>query len=114
MPRKSPGSRVFRCRLPVPTFFPMSRAFVKEREDDAPEELPDRPISPHPNYVTDSGLVRIDEELARAQSALDAAHLANDKHAIALAKRDMRYWSARRATAEVIAAPVDREHVHFG
>ena len=92
----------------------MSRAFVKEREDDAPEELPDRPLSPHPNYVTDAGLVRIDEELARAQGALDAAHLAADKHAAALAKRDLRYWSARRSTAEVIAPPVDKAHVHFG
>ena len=33
----------------------MSRAFVKERED-AVEELPERPISTHPNLVTASGL----------------------------------------------------------
>ncbi|HET9248062.1 MAG TPA: transcription elongation factor, partial [Xanthobacteraceae bacterium] len=33
----------------------MSRAFVKELED-AVEELPERPISPHPNLVTAEGL----------------------------------------------------------
>jgi transcription elongation GreA/GreB family factor len=44
----------------------MSRAFVKEPEGaDAIEDLPDRPISPHPNLVTAQGLALIDAELAR-------------------------------------------------
>jgi hypothetical protein len=34
----------------------MSRAFVKEPEGDVVEELPDRPISTHPNLVTKRGL----------------------------------------------------------
>ena len=33
----------------------MSRAFVKET-DEILDELPDRPISPHPNLVTAEGL----------------------------------------------------------
>jgi len=37
----------------------MSRAFVKELEDAA-EELPERPISPHPNVVTAEGLAHIE------------------------------------------------------
>jgi hypothetical protein len=31
----------------------MSRAFVREQDIEALEELPDRLISPHPNDVTD-------------------------------------------------------------
>ena len=36
----------------------MSRAFVKENEDQVPE-LPERPQSPHPNFVTAAGLAQI-------------------------------------------------------
>ena len=36
----------------------MSRAFVKEAEDES-VDLPDRPISPHPNLVTAEGLAAI-------------------------------------------------------
>jgi hypothetical protein len=32
----------------------MSRAFVKEAENEV-AELPDRPISPHRNFVTEAG-----------------------------------------------------------
>ena len=47
----------------------MSRAFVKELED-AVEELPDRPISPHPNLVTAEGLARIEAEVARSEAEI--------------------------------------------
>ena len=40
----------------------MSRAFVKE-DAGGDEALPDRPVSPHPNYVTAEGLAQIDAEL---------------------------------------------------
>ena len=46
----------------------MSRAFVKEQEDAKSfDTLPDRPLSPHPNFVTAEGLVAIESELARAE-----------------------------------------------
>ena len=39
----------------------MSRAFVREAEGgEAFEDLPDRPISPHPNFVTPEGLALIE------------------------------------------------------
>jgi hypothetical protein len=37
----------------------MSRAFVKEVESET-AELPDRPISPHRNFVTEAGLAAIE------------------------------------------------------
>jgi transcription elongation GreA/GreB family factor len=91
----------------------MSRAFVKELED-AVEELPDRPISPHPNLVTPEGLARIEAEVARLQQEHAAAHEANARAALARAARDLRYWTARRASAQVVTAPSDRSKVHFG
>ena len=32
----------------------------------------------------------------------------------ALAARDLRYWNARRASAQVVPAPADPDKVHFG
>src|SRR5262249_5531740 len=91
----------------------MSRAFVKELED-AVEELPERPISPHPNLVTAEGLAHIEAEVTRLQQEHAAAQAANDRTALARSARDLRYWTARRASAQLVAAPSDRSKVHFG
>ena len=46
----------------------MSVAFTKEEDSEsAAADLPDRPISPHPNLVTAKGLSQLDEELAKAR-----------------------------------------------
>jgi transcription elongation GreA/GreB family factor len=90
----------------------MSRAFVKET-DDAPE-LPDRPISEHPNVVTERGLALIEAEVASHRQALAEAQSAEDREKIAAASRELRYWTARRATADVQPAPVDCDSIRFG
>ena len=90
----------------------MSRAFVKET-DEVPD-LPDRPLSPHPNFVTRRGLALIDAELERHRAALANAIIAEDRAAIAAASREIRYWSARRASVEPQPPPPDTEAVHFG
>lgn len=91
----------------------MSRAFVKEQDGaDQVDELPDRPLSPHPNLVTPEGLATIDAELARLHA--EAASLGEDKTARAHNARDVRYWSARRASAQVMAPPADAAEVRFG
>jgi transcription elongation GreA/GreB family factor len=89
----------------------MSRAFVKET-DDAVEELPDRPLSTHPNFVTAEGLAAMDAELARLQAELAAA--GPDRAKQARIQRDLRYWRARRTTAELIPPPSDNAEVRFG
>ena len=38
----------------------MSRAFVKEQDADPLEVLPDRPISQHPNDVTQDGMTQLE------------------------------------------------------
>jgi transcription elongation GreA/GreB family factor len=79
----------------------MSRAFVKESETDAiVEDLPERPQSPHPNYVTPTGLALLERERAvllekRRQllqgSQDDIAQAETLRHV----ERDIRYLDGR-------------------
>src|SRR4029453_19190724 len=66
------------------------------------------------NDVTAEGLRRIEEALAAAQAAQAAAQSAGERAALAHARRDVRYWSARRATATVIPEPTDNSVVRLG
>jgi transcription elongation GreA/GreB family factor len=91
---------------------PMSRAFVKE--GDYTDLLPERLVSAHSNEVTETGLAQIEQALAAANAAYARAHAAADPAALAVAGRDVRYWSARRATAHVVPAPTDHSEVRFG
>lgn len=91
----------------------MSRAFIKEQDVDHPD-LPQRPVSEHPNDVTEEGLAQIERALATANEAYAAAQASADRAALAAAGRELRYWSARRATARVIPAPSDNSEVRFG
>jgi transcription elongation GreA/GreB family factor len=91
----------------------MSRAFVKEADNDT-VELPDRPISPHRNFVTKSGLAEIKAALGRFEAAYRAARHSGDQDAVAAAAREIRYWTARLGTAEVVEPPADRTTASFG
>jgi len=93
----------------------MSRAFVKESDADrAIEELPDRPISPHPNIVTPEGLALIEATLAQLHEQHANAVAAGDRAASSKVLRDLRYFSARRATAHVMTPPNNPNEVQFG
>ncbi|MBS0396316.1 MAG: GreA/GreB family elongation factor [Proteobacteria bacterium] len=93
----------------------MSRAFVKESEDAASEfDLPERTVSPHRNLVTPSGLEQIEAEVRRLEGDLAVARAAGDRPAIARCQRDLRYWTQRRATAEVVPPPTRHDKVRFG
>ena len=90
----------------------MSRAFVKEDDGEGGDALPDRPVSPHHNYVTAEGLALIDAELARLGAAL--ADAGDDRVVRAAIERDLRYWRQRHATAEVVSKPTETDSVRFG
>jgi transcription elongation GreA/GreB family factor len=96
----------------------MSVAFTKEGDLEATAaDLPDRPISSHPNLVTPAGLQRLEEDLAAARAAYSAAQqgdVATDRTAMARATRDLRYFSARRGSAQLVEPPASRETVQFG
>ena len=92
----------------------MSRAFVRESEGgEAFEDLPDRPINPH-HLVTPAGLAFMDREITSLEQRLAEAQAADDKAEIARLSRDLRYWSARRVSAEVVPPPTETSHVRFG
>jgi transcription elongation GreA/GreB family factor len=93
----------------------MSKAFVKEHEDDDPaEDLADRLVSTHPNLVTAAGLASIEAEIERARGARQTALAADDKPAASAAARDLRYWQTRHATAQVQPPPERTGVVQFG
>jgi transcription elongation GreA/GreB family factor len=91
----------------------MSRAFVKEVEHQI-DDLPDRPVSTHPNLVTAEGLAAIERALNRFEAANKAAIAKNDRTAIAATQRELRYWKARRSSAQVVELAADKSKVHFG
>jgi len=91
----------------------MSRAFVKETEGDT-DGLPDRPISPHRNLVTEAGLAAIDAALERFEMEHRTAADKGDQGAAAAASREVRYWRARRASAEVVKPLDDTSTASFG
>jgi transcription elongation GreA/GreB family factor len=90
----------------------MSRAFVNE--NTYVDALPDRPVSEHPNLVTAHGLALIEQALEAARRAYGEAQAAGDREGLAKAGRDLRYWSARRATAELRAPAAGSDVVQFG
>lgn len=98
----------------------MSVAFTKEQDaESVAADLPDRPISLHPNLVTPRGLALLDDALAQARAAYAAARQAgadvqSDRTAMARATRDLRYYSARRATAQLVDAAEGDGVVRFG
>jgi transcription elongation GreA/GreB family factor len=97
----------------------MSVAFTKEGDSESvAADLPDRPISPHPNLVTAKGLAQIEDELAKARAAYSAAQTVGDVHAdrtaMARATRDLRYYGARRASAQLVEPDLALDTVQFG
>ncbi len=96
----------------------MSVAFTREEDYEATAaDLPDRPISPHANLVTPEGLAAIEAELADARAAYNAAQggdVKDDRTAMARATRDLRYWSSRRASAQLVELTEADGVVRFG
>jgi transcription elongation GreA/GreB family factor len=97
----------------------MAVAFTKEEDyESQAADLPDRPISAHPNLVTATGLATVEAELAAARAAYAAAQaqggVSQDRTAMARATRDLRYWSSRRASAQLTEPAADADTVQFG
>lgn len=97
----------------------MSVAFTREEDLEATAaDLADRPISPHPNLVTPEGLALMEAELASARAAYTAAQvqgsIESDRTAMARATRDLRYWGARRASAQMVEPTEKDGVVRFG
>jgi len=59
-------------------------------------------------------LAQIEHAVQAASEAYARAQASADRAALAAARRDLRYWTARRATARVVPAPADPSEVRFG
>lgn len=96
----------------------MSRAFVNEDAGADRPDLPELPLSKHPNYVTPRGLADLERRLAerlRDLAELRARAERLDKLPEAAAERDIRWLEARLATAiPVDPATQDTEEMRFG
>jgi transcription elongation factor GreB len=75
----------------------MSRAFVKESDEDlVSDELPERPQSPYPNYVTAAEDPLLKQQLGQV-------------------KRDLRYFHQRLESAILVeSSGQPRDEAHFG
>jgi transcription elongation GreA/GreB family factor len=98
----------------------VSVAFTKEESAETASEtlLPDRPISPHPNLVTETGLKALELQLQQAREAYEAAKAIEDvnerRRQEAIPLRDVRYFASRVRTAQIIPDPVSIDAVAFG
>jgi transcription elongation GreA/GreB family factor len=97
----------------------MSRAFV--REDDAEQAgnaLPERPRSPHTNYVTAQGFSQLREKLLvlmDRKTELSERDDMESKQQTQVVERDLRYFHDRLESAIVVNPETQPAHrVHFG
>jgi transcription elongation GreA/GreB family factor len=93
----------------------MSRAFTKQDDSDgAIADIGERPVSQHRNLVTAEGLKAIEAEVGSLRAELARAEAEHDRERIALLSRDLRYWNARRESAEVSVPDPASDVVRFG
>jgi transcription elongation GreA/GreB family factor len=93
----------------------MSRAFTREEDsENAIAGIGERPISPHRNLVTERGLAQIEDNLTDLRDILAKAERKADRERIAVVSRDLRYWTARRESAELSAPEPGSDQVRFG
>jgi transcription elongation factor GreB len=98
----------------------MSRGFVKEDDlERAGTDLPERPVSPHANYVTPTGL----QQLQLTAKTLESERVeytkrkedTNAQQKLAEIDRDLRYFVARLESVQLVTPEQQPQHtVLFG
>ena len=98
----------------------MSRAFVKENDlEHAGIDIPERPLSDEPNYVTPRGLKLLNQNIDNLEKEREALNENKDdpmvRQKVAVIERDIRYLAARIESA-ILTNPKDKNpsHVLFG
>jgi transcription elongation GreA/GreB family factor len=92
----------------------MSRAFTREEDNEAIADIGERPVSTHRNLVTERGLALIESELSRLREELGKAERQENREHLALVSRDLRYWTARRESAELSLPEAGSAVARFG
>ena len=98
----------------------MSRAFIKENDLElAGIDIPERPLSVEPNYVTPNGLKLLNAQIDALEVERGLLKNKKDdpiaKQKITIIERDMRYYAARIESA-ILTTPKEEDHsiVLFG
>lgn len=97
----------------------MSRGFVKEDDlEHAGTDIPERPISAHPNYVTAIGYAQLQTQAASLEQAIRKLKTKKDdpqaQQQLAIANRDLRYVAARLEHALLTKPDSESKLVLFG
>ena len=97
----------------------MSRAFVKENDlEHAGIDIPERPVSQLPNYVTPNGHKQLKEIIHLIESEIKSIKKLEDspenKQNKMKLERDLRYYLKRLETAVLIDKHEDNNKVLFG
>ncbi|HET9638520.1 MAG TPA: GreA/GreB family elongation factor [Allosphingosinicella sp.] len=88
----------------------MSVAFRRDSDEEHKEPRFELPIPVGPNLVTAGGLAQIEARVAELEAVVAAEP---DEARLAAAKRELRYWHTRQATAQLVPPP-PADEVGFG
>jgi transcription elongation GreA/GreB family factor len=88
----------------------MSVAFRRESDEEHLEPRFELPIPPGPNLVTANGLAQTRLKVTELEAQIPQL---TEEMDIAAARRQLRYWRTRQATAQLAPVP-DGSHVAFG
>ena len=80
----------------------MSVAFRRDSDEEHREPRFERPIAPGPNRVTARGRGLIEAEVERLRAAVAGLAAGDAREALA---RELRYWTTRLTTAELVGPP---------
>jgi transcription elongation factor GreB len=91
----------------------MSRAFVKENDlEHAGIDIPERPLSDEPNYVTPNGLKLLNTRIDALEIEREQLKQKKDdsiaKQKITIIERDIRYYAARIESA-ILTRPKEED-----
>ena len=96
----------------------MSRAFVKENDlEHAGIDIPERPLSPHPNYVTLQGYQELQDNIRNIEEELKNLKISEDNSLLEKKyrlERDLRYFLNRiKSAIKVDPKTQDKDKVLF-
>ena len=97
----------------------MSRAFVKDPDgDQAESDLPERPQSDHPNYMTQTGLEKMQstvDALRQERSLLKKEDNLSAKSRVKVVEADLRYLEKRiQCAIPVDVSKQKSKEIRFG
>ena len=84
----------------------MSVAFRRDSDEEHKEPRFEIPLPPGPNLVTERGLAQIQERICRLEQQIAAQA---DEGVDEEARRQLRYWKTRQATAQSAPEPAGDE-----